>query len=61
MEAAGATDVRVSMLADVEAGRRLEVGAVHGFLVREAEQRGVDVPVTRAALDLFLALDAVRA
>jgi 2-dehydropantoate 2-reductase len=61
MEAAGATDVRVSMLADIEAGRPLEVGAVHGFLVQEAERLGVDVPVTRAALDLFLAIDAVRA
>ena len=61
MAAAGATDVRVSMLADIEAGRPLETGAVHGFLVRAAQRRGVDVPVTRAALDLFLALDAVRA
>jgi 2-dehydropantoate 2-reductase len=61
MEAAGATDVRVSMLSDIERGRPLEFGAVHGFLVEEAARLGVDAPLTEAARDLLAALDEVRA
>jgi 2-dehydropantoate 2-reductase len=61
METAEATDVRVSMLVDIEQGRRLELGAVHGFLVDEAARLGLEVPVTRVAHDLLAAVDAARA
>jgi 2-dehydropantoate 2-reductase len=61
MEAAGSTDVRVSMLVDMEQGRPLEHEAIHGFLAREAERLGVDAPLTSAGYDLFAAIDAVRA
>lgn len=58
MAAANSTAVRVSMLSDIERGRRLEVDAVHGFLVAEAERRGVPVPLSRVAHELLCALDA---
>ena len=60
MEAAGTTNVRVSMLTDIESGRPLELDAVQGFLVGEAERLGVPVPLTAAAHRLLLAVDAVR-
>jgi len=50
LSASGATRVRISMLVDLERGRRLELEAVHGFLVSEAQRLGVEVPVTRADL-----------
>ena len=40
------TAIRVSMLQSIERGRRTEVDAVQGFLVREAERLGVDAPAT---------------
>jgi 2-dehydropantoate 2-reductase len=61
MEAAGSTDVRVSMLTDIEQGRPLELDAVHGFLTREAERLGVHAPLTTASYGLLAAIDAVRA
>lgn len=57
MAETSSTDVRVSMLRDIELGRRLELDAVHGFLVSEAERHGVDVPLTRSAHLLLAALD----
>jgi 2-dehydropantoate 2-reductase len=60
MVAAGSTDVRVSMLTDVETGRRLELGAVHQFLAAEAERLGVDAPLSRASAALLGALDSAR-
>jgi 2-dehydropantoate 2-reductase len=48
--ASGATRVRVSMLVDLERGRPLELGAVHRFLVHEADRLGVAVPTTRRDL-----------
>jgi 2-dehydropantoate 2-reductase len=38
---------RTSMLQDLEAGRRLELGPIIGGLVELAERLGVEVPVTR--------------
>ena len=46
LEAAGMTEIRVSMLQSIERGRRTEVDAIHGFLVREAARLGVDGPAT---------------
>ena len=48
--AAGAVNVRVSMLVDVERGRPLELDAVHRFLVGEAQRAGIAVPRLRADL-----------
>ena len=33
---------------DLVAGRRMELEALHGFVVRRAERHGVPVPMTRA-------------
>ena len=57
MEQAGSTSVIVSMLRDLQSGRRLELDAVHGFLVDEAERLGLDVPYNRTCLELLQALD----
>jgi 2-dehydropantoate 2-reductase len=57
MEEAGMTRIRVSMLQSVERGRRTEVETVHGFVVREAERRGVPVPVSELFYSLLKALD----
>jgi ketopantoate reductase len=57
MQEAGSTNVIVSMLADLLAGRRLELGAVHGFLVAEADRLGVDAPYNRTCLALLQAVD----
>ncbi len=57
MEEAGSTNVIVSMLADLRSGRRLELDAVHGFLVDEAARLGIDAPYNRVCLELLRALD----
>ena len=49
---------RSSMLQDVEAGRPTEVEAINGAVVREAEERGVPVPVNRLLLALMRTLPA---
>jgi 2-dehydropantoate 2-reductase len=41
-------DGKASMLQDFEAGRRSEIDVITGAVLREAEARGVDVPVNRA-------------
>ena len=56
MADAGATAVRISMLEDVERGRRLELDAVHRALVDEARRRGVAAPLTAVSLELLDAL-----
>jgi 2-dehydropantoate 2-reductase len=60
MEQAGSTNVITSMLRDLQTGRRLELDAVHGFLVAEGERLGVPVPYNRACVELLLALDSAR-
>jgi 2-dehydropantoate 2-reductase len=49
---------RASMLQDLEAGRPTEVEAINGAVVREAEGRGVPVPVNRVLLALIRSLAA---
>ncbi len=36
-----------SMLQDVEAGRKTEIEALNGYVEREGEKRGIDVPMNR--------------
>ncbi|GAA4219786.1 2-dehydropantoate 2-reductase [Sagittula marina] len=36
-----------SMVQDVEAGRRTEIEALNGYVEREGEKRGIDVPMNR--------------
>jgi len=57
MEAAGMTEIRVSMLQSVERGRRTEVEAVHGFIVRRAADHGVPVPTQMLVYGLLKAMD----
>ncbi|WP_270181777.1 2-dehydropantoate 2-reductase [Alkalihalobacillus sp. CinArs1] len=40
-----------SMLADLKAGRRTEIDAISGFVLREASLKGIDVPYTRFVFD----------
>jgi len=49
---------RASMLQDIEAERPTEVEAINGAVVREAEGRGVPVPVNRVLLGLIRSLTA---
>jgi 2-dehydropantoate 2-reductase len=58
MQGAGSTNVITSMLRDLQSGRRLELDAVHAFLVAEARRLGLEVPYSRACLELLQALDA---
>jgi ketopantoate reductase len=57
MARAGHTNITVSMLKDVQDGRRLELDAIHRYVVREAERRGVPVPLSVASLRLLELLD----
>jgi 2-dehydropantoate 2-reductase len=54
---AGMTNVRVSMLQSVERRQRLEVEAVHGFVVREGARLGVPVPANELCYRLLAAID----
>jgi ketopantoate reductase len=56
-EEAGMTSIRVSMLQSVERGRKTEVEAVHGFIVRQAAKHGVPVPANELVYGLLTALD----
>jgi 2-dehydropantoate 2-reductase len=57
MEAAGMSSIRVSMLQSIERGRRTEVEAVHGFVVREAHRLGLPVPANELCYGLLRAID----
>jgi len=56
-EEAGMTSVRVSMLQSIERGQRLEVEAIHGFIVREGARLGVPVPANELCYRLLAAID----
>ncbi len=55
MEAAGQTEVRVSILQSIDRGRPFEVQAVFGDLVDIAEGHGLAVPVLRTVTRLLAA------
>ena len=46
LESRGMTEVKPSLCQDVEAGRRTEYEAIFGYAVREAEKRGLEMPLT---------------
>ena len=50
-----------SMLADVENGRRLEIGDFSGYVVRQGEALGIPTPTHRALYALLGAVDAAAA
>lgn len=51
---------RTSMLQDLEAGRRLELGPILGAVVEMVERVGVPAPVSRGVLGLIRLLEARR-
>jgi 2-dehydropantoate 2-reductase len=51
-------DHEASMLQDVKAGRRTEVDAINGAIVRAACEAGVEVPVTETLWRLVKLEDA---
>ncbi len=55
MEAAGETEVRVSILQSIDRGRPFEVQAVFGDLVAIADGHGLEVPTLRAVTRLLTA------
>lgn len=55
MEAAGETEVRVSILQSIDRGRPFEVQAVFGDLVETADSHGLEVPTLRAVTRLLAA------
>ena len=44
LEVAGKTSMKISMLQDVERGKKTEVHELAGYVIKEAETLGVDVP-----------------
>ena len=54
-------DHRTSMLQDLEAGKRLEVGCLTGAVVELAGHLGIDVPHTRAVHACVALLDKLQA
>lgn len=53
IEHAGATAVTPSMARDARRGHQTELETLHGFVVRDARERGVDVPLTDLAYALL--------
>jgi len=49
---------RSSMGQDIDARRQTEIGAINGFIVREGDRSGVDVPVNRTLTSLIETLQA---
>lgn len=58
--AAGKTEIVVSMLQDVRAGRETEIEETAGYVVAEAERLGVEVPVLRTLTEIVRARAAPR-
>ena len=49
---------KASMLQDIEAGRRTEIEAINGAVIRAAEAHGVPTPVTRTLANLVRMIEA---
>lgn len=48
---------KASMLQDIEAGRRSEIETINGAIVRAAEAKGVETPITRTLANLVRMID----
>jgi 2-dehydropantoate 2-reductase len=46
LEARGMTKVKPSLCQDLEAGRKTEYEAIFGYAIREAEKKGIEMPLT---------------
>jgi 2-dehydropantoate 2-reductase len=57
LEARGMTMVKPSLCQDVEAGRKTEYEAIFGYAVREAEKRGLEMPLTRYVYQFLKGID----
>lgn len=57
LEAAGMTEIRISMLTSVERERRTEVESIHGALVRAADRAGIAAPATTFCYRLLAGMD----
>jgi ketopantoate reductase len=57
LEARGMTKVKPSLCQDVDAGRRTEYEAIFGYALREAEKRGVEMPLTRYVYQFLKGMD----
>jgi 2-dehydropantoate 2-reductase len=55
-----AAGTKGSMRQDVEAGRRTEIDAINGAVVREADAHGVDAPLNRTMVALVKGFEAAR-
>jgi 2-dehydropantoate 2-reductase len=55
LERSGATDLRTSMLTAIDAGRRTEIDAIHGEIIRRAHELSVDVPALETCYRIALA------
>ncbi len=51
---------KASMLQDFEAGRQTEIDVINGAVVRAAEEKGVDVPLNRAFVQLVKGWESMR-
>lgn len=56
----GATDVKISLLQDLEAGRPTEAEETLGHLLREAGQRGVETPVLEVGYRVIRGIEAAQ-
>ena len=60
LEARSMTKVKPSLCQDIEAGRRTEYEAIFGYAIREAERKGVDMPLTRSVYQFLKGIDEVQ-
>lgn len=57
LEGTGRTNIRISMLQDLLAGRKTEIEETAGFVVRRARELGVPVPTTEFAYRVVKGID----
>lgn len=61
LEAKGMTKVKPSLCQDVEGGRKTEYEAIFGYAVREAEKKGIEMPLTRHVYQFLKGMDEMLA
>jgi 2-dehydropantoate 2-reductase len=57
LEARGMTKVKPSLCQDVESGRKTEYETIFGYAVREAQKKGVEMPLTRYVYQFLKGID----